>query len=266
MAVIARTPRRPRKRPTAPHARSLTLESLESRQLLATASVTHVFRDDDYAISGTFKYNLAQSDYRDSIPNGQYSGTGHVYWQSPTIGLAAFEGTATGPGSDQVLFGGVWRNCSSYTIRDQGTMELSIDAAQKKMDVFGGELGKKAEAVLKQKLEASILGKRTGTVVVDVSQAHVVVGVSWKQGNVLDLEDEAATVAGIVKEEVPFVATLAVWATDAGEKKVFSAKIGHAPMQNINLAKIKDYAKTRYIKFFEEVKRGAEAQAADDKK
>ena len=147
-----------------------------------------------------------------------------------------------------------------------GLKPQDFDAAQKKMDAFGGELGKKAEAVLKQKLEASILGKRTGTVVVDVSQAHVVVGVSWKQGNVLDLEDEAATVAGIVKEEVPFVATLAVWATDAGEKKVFSAKIGHAPMQNINLAKIKDYAKTRYIKFFEEVKRGAEAQAADDKK
>jgi hypothetical protein len=146
-----------------------------------------------------------------------------------------------------------------------GLKPQDFDAAQKKLDVYGDDLGKKAEAVLKQKLEASILGKRVGTVLVDVSQAHVVVGVSWKQGNVLDIDDEAATVAGIVAQEVPFVATLAVWATDASDKKVFSAKIGHAPMQNINLAKIKDYAKSRYIKFFEEVKRGADAQAADQK-
>lgn len=151
-----------------------------------------------------------------------------------------------------------------------GLKPADFDAAQKKVDGYGDELGKKAEAVLKQKLEASIIGKRVGTVVVDVSQAHVVVGVSWKQGNVLDLEDEASTVAGVVAQEVPFVGTLAVWATDAADKKVFSAKIGHAPMQNINLAKIKDYAKSRYIKFFEEVKRGADANAdsakGDEKK
>lgn len=140
-----------------------------------------------------------------------------------------------------------------------GLKPEQFDAAQKKVDDFGDQLGKKAEAALKARLEASIVAKRVGTVVVDVSQAHVVVGVSWKQGNVLDLEDEAATVAGIVKEEVPFVSTLAVWATEGADKKVFSAKIGHTPMQNINLAKIKDYAKTRYIKFFEEVKRGADA-------
>jgi hypothetical protein len=146
-----------------------------------------------------------------------------------------------------------------------GLKPQDFDAALKKVDQYGDELSKKAEAILKQKLEASIIGKRLGTVVIDTSQAHVVVGVSWKQGNVLDLEDEAATVAGIVKEEVAFVSTLAVWATDAQDKKVFSAKIGHDPMQNINLGKIKDYAKSRYIKFFEEVKRGAEAQAADSK-
>jgi hypothetical protein len=140
-----------------------------------------------------------------------------------------------------------------------GLKPEQFDAAQKKLEAFGDELGKKAESALKARLETSIVAKRVVTVVVDVTQAHVVVGVSWKQGNVLDLEDEAATVAGVVKEEVPFVSTLAVWATDGSDKKVFSAKIGHAPMQNINLAKIKDYAKTRYIKFFEEVKRGADA-------
>lgn len=122
---------RPAKRPV----RWLWGERLEDRRLLATASLLHVFRDDDFSLSGTFRFDLQLSDYRDSITNGQFSGTGHIFWESPSLGQATFDGTATGSGGDQVFFGGSWRNCSNHTIRDEGALELSLDAAQKKITV-----------------------------------------------------------------------------------------------------------------------------------
>jgi len=127
--------RRPAARParTPSRRRLLGAEKLEARWLLTTAAVTHLFRDDDFTMAGSFAYNLVQTDYKDSIPSGQYSGSGHVFWQSPTIGQATFQGVATGQGTDQVLFAGSFRNCSRYNIRDEGTLSLQIDAGTKKI-------------------------------------------------------------------------------------------------------------------------------------
>ncbi|MFO0902153.1 MAG: Ig-like domain-containing protein [Pirellulales bacterium] len=108
--------------------RRLAAERLESRRLLTTAAVTPLFRDDDFTITGTFAYNLVQTEYRDSIPNGQYTGSGHIYWESPTKGQATLQGVATGAGSDRVLVAGSFRNCSSYNIRDEGSLSLQLDA------------------------------------------------------------------------------------------------------------------------------------------
>ena len=117
--------------------RSLICQRLESRALLAVASeVVHQFREDDYSLSGTFQYSLIGSDYTDKINDGIYSSNaGHVDWTSPTEGTATFQGVATGTGLTRALFAGSFYDCSRYTIRDEGSLELAMHAGSKTMSV-----------------------------------------------------------------------------------------------------------------------------------
>jgi VCBS repeat-containing protein len=120
---------------TTQQGRRLQLESLEERRLLATASVTHVFRDDAFTLDARFNYSLMQPTYRDSISNGQVAVNGHVYWESPTLGQITYDGTATGAGSDQRFINNQWQGCSNYTLSDEGTLDMTVNAAQKTLAV-----------------------------------------------------------------------------------------------------------------------------------
>ncbi len=119
--------------------RLLQVEFLERRQLLAVITdVVQQFREDDFTFGSQFQYSLNGSDYKDSIPSGSFDSTaGHAIWTSPTLGTAVYEGVATGSGSDKVLFGGSFHDCSRYAIRDQGGLDLSFDAGAKTVLVTG---------------------------------------------------------------------------------------------------------------------------------
>ena len=119
--------------------RRLRFERLESRWLLARAAqVEHEFREDDFAIAGTYTYRLhvpEEFDYIDEINNGTYtSREGHVEWSSPKDGEGFFEGTALGDGRDTVNFAGR-RNCSEYGIEDIGSFEFTVDAQLSSMRI-----------------------------------------------------------------------------------------------------------------------------------
>lgn len=111
--------------------RRLRLECLERRQLLALASVTHIFREDEFTWAGTLKYTVTQPDYTASIPSANFTGTGTVYWESPNQGQFSYDGSVTGSGTDRRKVGTLLRDCSSFTVEESGLFDLTLDGAAK---------------------------------------------------------------------------------------------------------------------------------------
>jgi hypothetical protein len=91
---------------------------------------------------------------------------------------------------------------------------------------------------------------------VDADQGHVVAGFKWRCGDDRDLDKEAAFAAWAVSEGGPVVKTLVLWCTNEIDTKLFSAKIGRPGFEKVMKDQIERFASSRYIKLFEEVKRG----------
>lgn len=94
---------------------------------MASATVSHSFREDEFTWAGTLRYTVAQPDYTASIPSANFSGTGNVYWDSQSLGLLSFDGTATGSGTDRRRIGTTLRDCSSFTLTESGLLDMSIE-------------------------------------------------------------------------------------------------------------------------------------------
>jgi VCBS repeat-containing protein len=113
--------------------RRLRFEHLESRLLLAQATLgEHRFREDDFALSGTYNYYmLIPNTYDDRMNNADYSSSAaRVTWTSPDQGTGFFEGTADGDGSSRGYYSGRWWACASYTLEEQGRFDFDIKASQ----------------------------------------------------------------------------------------------------------------------------------------
>ncbi|MCA9210224.1 MAG: VCBS domain-containing protein [Planctomycetales bacterium] len=111
----------------------MLFETCEPRRLLTAATVVqHDFREDDFSLSGTYSYLYQETEYEDRIDAGTFNSTdGHVIWTSPTDGSGFVRATAIGNGSDRVRFGGGWIGCSTYTVREDGRWNFTLDAAAK---------------------------------------------------------------------------------------------------------------------------------------
>lgn len=136
----------------------------------------------------------------------------------------------------------------------------AADQAIAKADKIGEDIPAAVQAAVRGKLAELPIGARLEVVTVDGSNPHMVIGINWHASDKADVDEDAATVAAVVREQAGPVGTLVLWASE-GERKVYSAKIGHDALQNFSLGKVSEYAKTRYAKLFEEVKRGEAADA-----
>ncbi len=121
--------------PASAPRRRLRFESLETRRLLAQATlVEQSFRADDFSISTNFTYEFRKPeiyDYIDKIPNGTFtSDAGRVTWTSPQDGSGFFAGAATGDGRSTVYASGARRECAKYGFEDRGRLDFSLDASQ----------------------------------------------------------------------------------------------------------------------------------------
>ena len=124
--------------------RRLAFESLETRRLLAQATlVEQFFRADDFSVSASFSYEFHRPgtyDYIDKIPNGTFtSESGRVTWTSPQDGNGFFEGAATGDGRSTVYAAGARRECAKYGFEDLGQIDFSLDASQSRLIVDHSE-------------------------------------------------------------------------------------------------------------------------------
>lgn len=136
----------------------------------------------------------------------------------------------------------------------------AADQAIAKADKIGEDIPAAVQAAVRGRLAELPIGSRLEVVTVDGSNPHMVLGINWRTSEKADVDEDAATITAVVKEQAGPVGTLVLWASE-GERKVYSAKISHDALQNFSLSKVTEYAKTRYARLFEDVKRGTAADA-----
>lgn len=118
-----------------------------------------------------------------------------------------------------------------------------------------GDLKAKCEENLNEGLGEKFAG-RVGKIIVDTDEPHAVAYVQWHNENIAQLEEEASLAASIAAAECPIVSTITVYAQDKANPKsrVFQALISRSAASKINAGRAKDFADTRYIRLFENVK------------
>lgn len=117
-------------------------------------------------------------------------------------------------------------------------------------------LKKDSETAIAARLEQTPLKGRVREVHVDAASGHVVAGVKWLCGHAPDHDKESSYAAWAVAEASPVIGTLVVWCVDDKGTKLFSAKIGRSSSMKITQASIDRFASSRYIRLFDDVKRG----------
>ena len=80
--------------------------------------------------------------------------------------------------------------------------------------------------------------------------------VKWRCGDLRNVDAEAAYVAWAVADRGEVVNLVGLWCVDANETKMFSGQIGRSAFTKVRKARIPQLAASRYIRLFQDVKRG----------
>lgn len=136
-----------------------------------------------------------------------------------------------------------------------------LDAAIAKGEAAGEGLVDRTISAVQAELDKTPVKGRIKEVTVDTSTEQAVMFVKWQAANALDFDKEACHVAAAVKARGHIVSLVVLWAVNNNDATVFSAKVGRQAFTKINPATINSFASTRYIKMFEEVRRGLQQQA-----
>jgi hypothetical protein len=127
-----------------------------------------------------------------------------------------------------------------------------IDKVEPAMPSLKADLDKAVRGAVAQ----TPLAKQLISVEVNTETEHVVVMIKWRCGDPRDWDKEASLVAWATAAGGPVTKILGLWCVNELDTKLFSAKIGRPGMDRIDKAAVDRFASSRYIKLFEEVKRG----------
>ena len=147
--------------------------------------------------------------------------------------------------------------------RAQIAKHLKISPAQLSEAIAKGEQHgegieqRTAEAISKA-LETTMLKGRIQDLTINTDTDQAVAFIKWTARSPLDFDKEACWAAWAVGEAGHIVNILVLWAVNAADATVFSAKVGRTAFTRIHKNRINSFASTRYIKMFEDVKRGPE--------
>ncbi len=122
-----------------------------------------------------------------------------------------------------------------------------------------GDFKRGCDDAVKAALDGAGFTGKVGKVDMDLSAPNAVGYVQWNNEDLAQLEEEASLLAAHTARACPLISDIQVWATDKsqGDKRVFQALISGANAAQIDPAKTKDFADTRYIRKFEKVKSAA---------
>jgi hypothetical protein len=137
--------------------------------------------------------------------------------------------------------------------RDRGWRRKALAAALEKVRGLDGDLADVAGAALE---EAFASTPRTKGKIVKASfdlssPQNAVLYVRWRASKRREVNEEAATIAALVKDAVPFVSTLSIAAIHPSapedtEKTVWEGVISRSSMEHISLRRVDTYADRRY--------------------
>jgi hypothetical protein len=145
--------------------------------------------------------------------------------------------------------------------KDAGVKVKDLQRAVEKLEA-AGDVKAACESAISAGTGAAPLDKRIGKVNVDVAEAHAIAYVEWVSESPALLEDEAAYVAARAALACPIASSIQVWANDkTSQHRIFQALISRTAALRINQDRVKDFARTRYIKLFEQVKNAAAGDA-----
>lgn len=119
------------------------------------------------------------------------------------------------------------------------------------------------ETAARTALEESPVRGRVRSVELVDNRGIVVAYVGWRTTDADTLVQEAAHVAKAVSDAAPVADLVAVWAC-MGSRKVFTARIQTSAAARINASRIEDFAETRYIRLFEDVRNRFAGEAPED--
>jgi hypothetical protein len=121
------------------------------------------------------------------------------------------------------------------------------------------------EAAIRESLKGTAIDGRIMYLQVDTREGHVVTYVAWKVGKPEALEQEACLVAVRVRKAAPISADLRLWAAEPGKdpdnpaNRIFDGMISGEAAGKIQEQRIGDFASTRYIKLFEQLRENGKA-------
>lgn len=132
----------------------------------------------------------------------------------------------------------------------------ALDAALAKGEQYGAGIEERTATAMKTALETTILRGRVKEVTINSDADQAVAFVKWEARSPLDFDKEACWTAWAAAEQGHIVKILVVWAVNNSDATVFSAKVGRTAFTKIHKSRINSFASTRYIKMFEDIKRG----------
>jgi len=144
-------------------------------------------------------------------------------------------------------------------------------ASVKKAETVGAtcdEIGKLFEAAAKKSVEQELKG-RIDSFDFDVSDpSHVVASVVFRGGDIKKVVQESASVAKAIGDAAPITKTLAIRVVSptapdrtADAAIWFEGKMNAERSANIDGARVKDFADSRYIRLFDGIRCGPDAAA-----
>lgn len=131
-----------------------------------------------------------------------------------------------------------------------------LKAAIEKVKVAQPSLNQDTVAAIRASLEQTPLAARVLDVELNTDTRHAVAYVKWRCPDKRDVDLEAAYVAWAIGDSNPLVNVLGLWCVNEIETKLFSAQIGREAFTKIRKSSIPRFAASRYIRFFQKIKRG----------
>jgi hypothetical protein len=137
-----------------------------------------------------------------------------------------------------------------------GVTVEELEAAVAKVKVVESTLGSSTAQAVRSSIGQTPMASRLLDVEINTETRHVVAYVKWRCPDKRDIDLEAAYVAWAVGASNPLVNVLGLWCVNEIDTKLFSAQIGRESFTKIRKSSIPRFAASRYIRFFQKIKRG----------
>ena len=137
-----------------------------------------------------------------------------------------------------------------------GVTVAELEAAIAKVQAVESTLGTSTAEAVKGSIKQTPMAGSLLDVEINTETRHAVAYVKWRCPDRRDIDLEAAYVAWAIGDSNPLVNVLGLWCVNEIDTKLFSAQIGRESFTKIRKSSIPRFAASRYIRFFQKVKRG----------